>query len=194
MSEVSITVELSVEVDPNGDPVELEESVAAQGREAARALYGEAIDLLDKELVRLARGARQRAEQRWLATSFGRMRISRYRVKADGESFHPLDAHLQLRSGEASPAFRELISEIALRLPYRQAAALVSRILGEPLSPQSCWRILQQGRLDGGSLRASDDVTSGGRPSRGVQARFRRLGRRDGADRIAIAKTGVAGR
>jgi hypothetical protein len=81
--EVSVVVELRVEVDEEGlDPVALEHAVAAEGRRAARELCREALTVLDRAATSASDGARQRLEPRWVATVFGRLRIRRYPVKA----------------------------------------------------------------------------------------------------------------
>lgn len=49
---------------------------------------------------------------------------------------------------------RSTICDLALRLPYRQAAAVASRLTGEPLSHLSCWRILL---TEGARVRAEDE-------------------------------------
>jgi hypothetical protein len=157
--EVSVVVELRVAVDERADPVLLEQRVAAEGRRAARQLYRMALRVLDEILTQAAVGARQRTEERWLATSFGRIRIWRYRVRDGDGSFHPLDRALQLSQAEASPALRETICDLATRVPYRQAAEIAERLTGEPLSHQGAWRILQQEgarvRTEEGELVAS---------------------------------------
>ncbi len=153
MPKVSVVVELRVEVKEPVDPVELEKQVAAEGRRAARELYREALRVLDEEAVASSGGARQRTEERWVATTVGRMRIWRYRVKTAGGSFCPLDRTLGLDAKEASPALRETVCDLALRLPYRQAAEVASRLTGEPTSHLSCWRILL---AEGARVRAED--------------------------------------
>jgi hypothetical protein len=142
--EVSVVVELRVEVDEEGlDPVALEHAVAAEGRRAARELYREALTVLDRAATSASDGARQRLEPRWVATTSGRIRIHRYRVKGPEGSFHPLDRALGLSQAEPTPALRELICDLATRVPYRQVAAVASRLVGEPLSTPTCWRVLQ---------------------------------------------------
>jgi hypothetical protein len=152
--EVSVVVELRVEVDEEGlDPVALEHAVAAEGRRAARELYREALTVLDRAATSASDGARQRLEPRWVATVFGRLRIRRYRVKAAGGSSHPLDRLLGLSQAEPTPALRELICDLATRVPYRQVAAVASRLVGEPVSAQGCWRVVQE---EGARIRAEE--------------------------------------
>ncbi|MDQ3990750.1 MAG: UPF0236 family protein [Actinomycetota bacterium] len=153
MPEVSVVVELKVVVDPGADPVALEQAVATQGRQAAKELYRAALEQVDRDAVEASGGARQRLEERWVATLAGRMRIWRYRVKVDGVSYCPLDRALGWGHKEATPALREALCDLALRLPYRQAAEVCSRITGEPLHHLSVWRILVE---EGTRVRAED--------------------------------------
>ena len=96
MPEVSVVVELRVTVGEATDPVALEHAIAEQGRKGSKELYREALKVLDAEATDRAGGARQRKEVRWVATTFGRLRIWRYRVKSAEGSFHPLDRALHL--------------------------------------------------------------------------------------------------
>jgi len=157
--EVSVVVELRVAVNPGVDPVTFEQAVAEQGRHAAKELYRAALRAVDDQAVGAAGAARQRLEERWVATVFGRVRIWRYRVKADGASSHPLDRALGLSQAEASPALREAVCDLATRIPYRQVAEVTARLTGQSISHQSTWRILQaegaRVRTEEGKLVAS---------------------------------------
>jgi hypothetical protein len=151
--EVSVVVELRVAVEPDFDPVALERAVREQGRHAAKELYRAALRAADEQAVEASGGARQRLEQRWVATMFGRIRIFRYRVKAGGGSFHPLDRVLGLSGAEPSAGLRELLCFLSTRLPYRQAAEVAARLTGEDASAQSAWRTVQ---AEGARIRAEE--------------------------------------
>lgn len=142
MPEVSVWVELRVVVEPEVDPLVLERAVAAEGRRAARELFSAAAAALEQQILGRA-GTRQRQELRWVATTFGRIRCSRYRVKDDERSFHPLDRVMGWSGAEPSAGLRELVCELATRLPYRQVAEVTARLTGEPFSPRSAWSVLQ---------------------------------------------------
>ena len=131
----------------------LERQIGAEGRRAARELYREALRAGDEQAVAASGGAKQRTEERWLATTVGRIRLWRYRVKTPAGSYCPLDRALGLDAKEASPALREAVCDLALRLLYRQAAEVASRLTGEPLSHLSCWRILL---AEGARVRSED--------------------------------------
>lgn len=159
MPEVSVVVELRVAVEEEVDPVALERNICAEGRRAARELYGKVLAALDERATAHSGGARQRLEPRWVATTAGRVRVHRYRVKDQDGSHHPLDRALGMAGSEASPALREAVCDLALRLPYRQAASVISRFIGETFSHQSAWRVLQaegaRVRTEEGKLVAS---------------------------------------
>jgi hypothetical protein len=151
--QVSVVVELKVSVDV-GDPVVMERAIAAEGRRGARELYQQALKVLDEQATASSGAARQRLEARWMATTVGRVRLWRYRVRGAQGSFHPLDRLMGLSQAEPSPALREAVCDIAVRVPYRQVAHLVSRLAGEAISHQSSWRIL---RAEGARIRGEED-------------------------------------
>lgn len=153
MPEVSVVVELRVAVDEGVDPVMLEQRVAAEGRRAARELFGQALRVLDRQATQACGGARQRLEERWVATTVGRVRVWRYRVRSQGRSFHPLDRSLGLSQAEPSPALREATCDLATRVPYRQVAEIISRLTGEPFSPIGAWRVVQ---AEGARIRTEE--------------------------------------
>lgn len=116
--------------------------MAAEGRRGARELFSKALVALEDQLLEGA-GAKQRREPRWVATSIGRVRVHRYRVKGPARSHHPLDEAMGLLGAEASAGLRELVCDLAMRLPYRQVAEIVTRLSGEAFSARSAWSVLQ---------------------------------------------------
>lgn len=144
MSEISTQVELKVKVSAGQDPDALERAIAAEGRRAAKELYLRVIETNDEQAVATAGGARQRREARWVATLFGRIRIHRYRINNEAESFHPLDRALGLRRSEASQAVRRLIVALSKRFSYRDTARVMSEITGEPFSYQHVARLVRE--------------------------------------------------
>lgn len=144
MPKISARVELRVEVRAGQDPVALERAVAAEGRRAAKALYLRVIETVDEHAVAATGSARQRRETRWVTTLFGRVRIRRYRVGNERESFHPLDRALGLGRNEASEAVQSLIADLTERFSYRDTARLMTEITGEPVSYQHVSRVLRE--------------------------------------------------
>jgi hypothetical protein len=135
-------VELRVEVRPDWDAVDLEEAIAAEGRRAARKLYREAVRVLDQSATDSPGVTLQRLEARWVATLFGRVRISRHRVSGPDRTYTPIDRIFGLGRSEYSLALQALVRQVSQRLPYRGAAQLLSQIVGEQISYQSVWRVL----------------------------------------------------
>ncbi len=142
--EVTANVELQVRVHPGDDPGALERVIAAEGRRAARELYLRIVEAMDEQALATTKGARQRREPRWVATLFGRVRILRYRVNNETESFHPLDRVMDLRRSEASQAVRNLIIELAGRLSNRGVAQVITEITGETFTYQHVHRVLRE--------------------------------------------------
>ncbi len=153
MPEVSVWVELRVVVGPDADPVALERSVAAEGRRGARELFSQALASLEDQILPGA-GSKQRREPRWMATSVGRIRLHRYRVRTAQGSYHPLDEAMGLSGAEASAGLRELVCDLAMRLPYRQVAEITARVSGEAFSARSAWSVLQE---EGARVRTEED-------------------------------------
>jgi hypothetical protein len=158
--EVSVTVAVSVQVDEDIDPVQLEAKIRAEGMRAGRELFASACVAIERAAMQGA-GARQRREKRWVATTMGRCRIERWRVAPrQSGSFHPLDRALGWSQAEPSAGLRELGCDLALRLPFRQAAQVIARITDDEASAQSIWRIVQaEGRrLRQDHHRLEDDL------------------------------------
>jgi hypothetical protein len=143
-------------LDEGIDAVALEQAIAEQGRRGSKQLYKAVLQALDAKTAATG-GAKQRLEARWVATTFGRVRIWRYRIKGAEGSFHPLDRTLGLSQAEASAALRETVRDLATRIPYRQAAEITSRLTGDPISHQGTWRILQ---AEGTRVRAEERARS----------------------------------
>ncbi len=142
--DLTFTTTLRVKYRPDQDLVALEQAIAAEGRRAALGLYLELTSNMDIASVEESAGTRQRLEARWVATLMGRTRLRRYRVKAEGKTFHPLDQRLQLGQAEASPAILASARELAtLGLTYRQIAAVLTHFTGAPIARQTAWRMLR---------------------------------------------------
>jgi hypothetical protein len=144
VAEITARVELHVKVGPEHDPIEVERTIAAEGRRAARELYLRVVEAMDEQALATIKGTLQRREGRWVATLFGRVRILRYRVKQDTESFHPLDRILSLHRSEASESIRHLVIELAKRLSYRDVARVITEMTGETFTYQHVNRVLRE--------------------------------------------------
>ena len=152
MPVVSVTVEMQVEF-PEGpgviEPIEVERAVRTEGQRAARELFVKVLGQIEQVVLQGTTAPKQRRESRWVSTTFGRVRISRYRV-ADPSCPHPLDGLMRIGKAEASIGLREAICDLALRMPYRQVAAVASAHTDQVISHQSAWRVL---RAEGARVR-----------------------------------------
>jgi hypothetical protein len=144
MAEVGTQVELRVAVRAGQDPAAVESAIAAEGRRAARELYLDVVATLDDRAVAGERTSRQRREGRWVATLFGRVRITRYRVKKGDRSWHPLDEMLKLRRGEATQAIQQLATELSERFSYRDVARFLTALTGEAFTYQHVSRLVRE--------------------------------------------------
>jgi hypothetical protein len=147
MGAIGTSVQLSVNAEAGSDPIALERAIAEEGRRAARELYLQVLRVWDQEATVASAGIRQRTEPRWVATLFGRVRILRYRVRRDNQTFHPLDRVLRLDRHEASAALREVIRELAEKASYRTAARAIELITGEAFSYQDVRRLARTDKL-----------------------------------------------
>lgn len=154
MPKVSVKVELQIDVEPGENPVKIEQKIAEQGRRAGRELFCAVLQFLDERAVKGSGAAKQRLEPRWVATTFGRVRLHRYRVKGSEGSFHPLDQVFGLGQSEPSPALREMICDLSVRIPFRQVADIASRMSADQMTHLTAWRIL---RTEGKRVRDQDN-------------------------------------
>jgi hypothetical protein len=85
---------------------------------------------------------------RTLETTFGPVRLPRQRVRcaACGHHHQPDDAALApvLGGGRCTPALRELAASCGASWPYQQAARVVGRLRGSPLSPETIRAVVAQ--------------------------------------------------
>jgi Uncharacterised protein family (UPF0236) len=134
--EVVVRVTISEE---DFDVNRLESRMRAAREQAGRELLVRALEALDEVAVENHPGlARQRRVERHLDTTLGHVVFRRWRVKGEGKTTCLLDRLLGLeRHSRASPAVKKRGAELASRMTYREAAALLSEELGTPVSGQS---------------------------------------------------------
>lgn len=135
---IEVVVRLTID-DEDFDVNRLEERVRAARDEAGRELMLRALEALDERALENHPGlTRQRRVERRLDTTLGHMVFRRWRVKGGGETLCLLDRLLGLRRySRASPAVRKRGSELASRMTYREAAAVLSEEIGTPIRAQS---------------------------------------------------------
>ena len=134
--EVVVRVTISEE---DFDVNRLESRVRAARDQAGRELLVRALDALDAQALENHPGlARQRRVERHLDTTLGHVVFRRWRVKGEGQTTCLLDRLLGLeRHSRASPAVKKRGAELASRMTYREAAAVLGEESGTPISAQS---------------------------------------------------------
>jgi hypothetical protein len=119
----------------------LERAIFKSLQAAARELLVEAFGALEE---RVATGAKQRRRRRYLLTRFGEIRFSRWQTRTEAGYGYPLDEALGLAPGEPCSAWvRETAAWLAQAHPFRQAARLLSRMIGQPIDHRRLWGWVQ---------------------------------------------------
>jgi len=118
---------------------QLEEQLAARGRELVRQLYQDSLDLRAAREQRLevtdadgwGRGTAERRRSRELATVFGQVSVTRIAYREPGlPDLAPADAMLNLPVEKHSHGLRKLAALEAARGSFEQAAAAIGRATG----------------------------------------------------------------
>jgi hypothetical protein len=135
---VEVTVRLTIS-EEDFDVNRLERRVREARDQAGRALLVKALEALEERALENHPGvARQRRVERHLDTTLGHVVFQRWRVKSERKTTCLLDRLLGLeRHSRVSPAVKKRASELASRMTYREASAVLSEELGTPLSAQS---------------------------------------------------------
>jgi hypothetical protein len=147
MTTVNTTV--SISISPEGMSLEaLELRIGQAIREAGRRLLSQACRAMEAELLERHgdRLRRSKPRQLHMLTRFGWMRLSRWQMRdAEGRSCCPLDAVLGLQPRQhASPWITNQAVALATRLPFRQAAYLLSTFIDEAVDHRSLHRWVQK--------------------------------------------------
>ena len=135
------TIETTVSVTvPEGATVaEIEGVVAARLRETGREVLGKAVRILEEGALAAGDVLQDRRRSVDLLSSFGWVRLERcyVRERSTGK-YHYL---VEVGSGQehATAAVVEQAVALATRLPYRQAALLLGRLLGEHVDHRSLY-------------------------------------------------------
>ena len=151
MRTITVTVEMPW---PKGKTSleKLERTAHRAGMAAGRRALLHAIGAWEAELLPDA-GARQRRVRRYLLTRLGPIRLWRWKTLKDGRYGFPLDKAMGLLPWQNCSAF---VWERACRLgsahPYRQAARLLSDLIGVPVDHRVLWRLVQKA----GSIRRDE--------------------------------------
>lgn len=135
---IEVVVKLTIS-DDDFDVNRLERRVREARDEAGRELLVKVLQTLDEQALEDHPGAaRQRRVERRLDTTLGHVVFRRWRVKAEGKTSCLLDALLGLkRCSRASPALKRRGAELASRMTYREAAAVLQEEAGTAVSAES---------------------------------------------------------
>jgi len=159
----TVETAITVSIPDEGTTLEeLEERVAQAMQEAGRELLLQACRILEGRALAAARHQapvqQVKTRPRDLLTRFGWLRLQRRQVfnRGQGRYTCPLDALLALAPRQhASPWVQEHAVALATRLPYRQAATLLSRWLGSPVDHRTLYGWVQQA---GAQVVAAEDA------------------------------------
>jgi hypothetical protein len=111
----------------------LERAIFKALQAAGRELLLQAFAIIEEHVVT---GARQRRRRRYLITRFGELRFWRWQTRTEDGCGHPLDAALGLAPGDPCSAWvRQTAAWLAQAHPYRQAARLLTKMIGHPRGP-----------------------------------------------------------
>lgn len=122
----------------------LERAVHRAAMKAGRQALVQAFGAWEAELLPET-GARQRRVRRYLLTRLGPVRFFRWKTKKDGHYGFPLDRAMGLRSHQTCSTWVwERAARLGTGYPFRQAARLLSDLLGGAIDHRVVWRLLRR--------------------------------------------------
>lgn len=149
------TITVTVEVPwPKGRPSlgKLEGAIHRAAMSAGRKALVEALGAWEKELLPRA-GARQRRVRREPLTRLGPIRFWRWKTREGDRYGFPLDRAMGLKVWQTCSGFVwERACRLAASFPFRQAARLLSDLVGTPVDHRRLWGWLQKA----GALRQAE--------------------------------------
>ncbi len=120
---------------------------------AGRQLLLQAFTAIEGSILDHGGGAKQRRRRRYLITRFGEVRFWRWQTRAEGRYGYPLDRALGLVTNDpCSPWVRATAAWLAQAHPFRQAAVLLSKMLGQRVDHRRLWGWAQ---TSGSHIRAA---------------------------------------
>lgn len=156
MTTVQTTVTLSIN-QKHTSLEELEEQIQAQVVAAGKDLLQQAMQTLEQPFLDDDNLRKSKQRNRHLLTRFGWVHFSRWQLRSnEGRYSYPLDEMLGLEARQhVSPWILQQCISLATRIPYRQAAALLSQFLDEDLDHRSLYRWVQKA---GAKIVEEEDV------------------------------------
>ena len=129
MPELTVTVRVPMPKHPSLGT--LERTIFTAVMAAGRELLVQAFSVLEQTVTT---GARQRRRRRYLLTRFGEIRFHRWQTRTEAGYGYPLDEALGLTPGDPCSAWvRQTAAWLAQAHSYRQAARLLSKMIGQPV-------------------------------------------------------------
>jgi hypothetical protein len=137
MPTIDVTVSLDI---PEGATVaELERSIADRLRQAGRELLAAGVAALEEAAEARQRCYRDRRRSLDLLTSFGWVRLERSYVRDRQTGRYGYLVELGSQQEHATPLVVDWAVALATRLPYRQSAQLLGRLLGEEVDHRTLY-------------------------------------------------------
>lgn len=139
MPELTLTVEVHWPKQPT--LAALERAIFKSLQAAGRELLVQAFGALEERVVT---GAKQRRRRRYLITRFGEIRFLRWQTRTERGYGYPLDEALGVSADDpCSPWVRQTAAWLAQAHPYRQAARLLSKMIGTKVDHRTLWGWVQ---------------------------------------------------
>jgi hypothetical protein len=169
MPRVEVTV--SVEIPQGATIAELEQCAAAELRRAGKQLLADGIAALEEAALTRQQCYRDRRRPLDLLSCFGWVRLERLYVRDARSGRYRYLVEVGSRQEHATPSVVDWAVLLATRLPYRQAAQLLGRLLDEAVDHRTLYgwvkaegqvlvdkeRQLQESVFEDGEVPPSDD-------------------------------------
>lgn len=127
MPELTVTVRVPMPKQPGLGA--LERAIFSALMTAGRELLLQAFGVLEQTVLA---GSRQRRRRRYLLTRFGELRFAPWQTRTGAGYGYPLDRALGIAADDpCSPWVRQTAAWLAQAHPYRQAASLLSTMIGQ---------------------------------------------------------------
>jgi len=151
--QLTVTVEVPWPKQPTLAALERAIFTALMG--AGRELLMQAFRVMEDGLLADGAGTRQRRRRRYLICRFGHIRFHRWQTRTAEGYGYPLDRALGISPKDpCSPWVRATAGWLAQAHPFRQAARLLSKMLGQRVDHRRVWGWAQR---SGEGLRADWD-------------------------------------
>jgi hypothetical protein len=135
----AVETTVSVTVPEGATVAEIEAMVVARLREAGREVLGKAVRALEEEALAAGDVRQDKRRSVDILSRFGWVRLERWYVRERRTGRYHYLVEVGGRQEHATVAVVEQAVALATRLPYRQAALLLGRLLGEHVDHRSLY-------------------------------------------------------